>query len=45
MNIKDLKEIIGNQPDDAEVHLYAMLSKQRILLKVGEKGISLPIEY
>ena len=37
--------MIENQPDDTEVHLYAMMNRLHALLKVGEKCISLPIEY
>lgn len=45
MKIKDIKEMIGNQLDNAEIHLYAMMNRLHVLLKVGENCISLPIEY
>ena len=43
--VKFIKEMIEGLSDDAEVHVYAMLNRQHVVLKIGEKGASLPIEY
>ena len=39
MKIKHLKEIIGNQPDDAEVEFIRSINhSNKIIFKVGDKA-------
>lgn len=46
MRIKDLKEMIDNQSDEMEVHLYPMAhTHTKMLLQVGKNGTTMEIEF
>ena len=46
MNIKTLKEMIGNQPDDTEVEFIKILySLNKIIFKVGHNGDTVDLVY
>lgn len=46
MTIKDLKEMIDNQSDEMEVHLYQMAhTHTNIPLQVGKNGTTMEIEF
>lgn len=46
MKIKLLKEMIGNQPDDAEVEFIRSINhSNKIIFKVGEQGAMVDLIY
>ncbi len=46
MKIKILKEMIGNQPDDAEVKFIRSINRSnKIIFKVGEQGTMVDLDY
>ena len=46
MKIKNLKEIIGNQPDDAEVEFIRSINhSNKIIFKVGDKAGMFDLVY
>ena len=46
MNIKTLKEMIGNQPDDAEVEFIRSINySSKIIFKVGEQCAMVDLVY
>ena len=46
MNIKTLKEVIGNQPDDAEVEFLRSINhSNKIIFKVGDQAGMFDLVY